>query len=201
MSFKTGARQYGAGNRHHELSEISHSLKHLAGQVDLTVVLLSQLNRECEKEKQRPQPSDLKETGGLKEDADAIVFIHRPKQYNRTDPALRGMAQFILAKHRSRPIGMRPMLFQPEFRRFVETTERGEDEWPGREYRTVGAALDVRDILWARILPGTDHLRALVASSPEARALVDQIRGSAGGAVDQLRFAVKNRRGGLRRRQ
>ena len=50
-------------NRHHELSEISHSLKHLAGQLDVTMVLLSQLNRECEKEKRPPRLADLKETG------------------------------------------------------------------------------------------------------------------------------------------
>jgi replicative DNA helicase len=68
----------GAGrfeNRHHELSEISHALKHIAGQMDVTVILLSQLNRECEKNNRRPQLSDLKETGSLEEDADVVLFI------------------------------------------------------------------------------------------------------------------------------
>jgi replicative DNA helicase len=115
----------GAGrfdSRHHELSEISHALKHLAGQFDLTVVLLSQLNRECEKGARRPQLSDLKETGSLEEDADVVLFVHRPEQYNRQDPDLRGKAEFIIGKQRNGPIGKRAMLFQHEYQRFVEAT-------------------------------------------------------------------------------
>jgi replicative DNA helicase len=116
-------------SRHHELSEISHSLKHLAGQFGLTVVLLSQLNRECEKAARRPQLSDRKETGSLEEDADVVLFVHRPEQYNRQDPALRGKAEFIIGKQRNGPTGKRNMLFQHEHQRFVEVTNgEGTDE-------------------------------------------------------------------------
>jgi replicative DNA helicase len=116
-------------SRHQELSEISHSLKHLAGQLGLTVVLLSQLNRECEKAARRPQLSDLKETGSLEEDADVVIFVHRPEQYNRQDASLRGQAEFIIGKQRNGPIGKRKMLFQHEYQRFVElTSEQGIDE-------------------------------------------------------------------------
>ena len=109
-------------SRHHEFSEISHYLKHLAGQFGLTVVLLSQLNRECEKAARRPQLSDLKETGSLEEDADVVLFVHRPEQYNRQDPALRGKAEFIIGKQRNGPTGKRNMVFQHEYQRFVEVT-------------------------------------------------------------------------------
>jgi replicative DNA helicase len=109
-------------SRHHELSEVSHALKHLAGQLGLTVVLLSQLNRECEKAARRPQLSDLKETGSLEEDADVVLFVHLPEQYNRQDATLHGKAEFIIGKQRSGPTGKRNMLFQHEYQRFVEET-------------------------------------------------------------------------------
>ena len=109
-------------SRHHELSEISHSLKHLAGQLNVTIVLLSQLNRECEKTGRQPQLADLKETGSLEEDADVVLFIHRPEQYNRQDANLRGQAEFIIGKQRNGPIGKLSMIFQHEYQRFVEPT-------------------------------------------------------------------------------
>lgn len=115
-------------SRHHELSAISHSLKHLAGQMDLTVILLSQLNRECEKEKRRPQLSDLKETGSLEEDADVVLFVHRPEQFNRLDMSLRGQAEFIIGKQRNGPTGKWKMIFQHEYQRFVEAAETAEAE-------------------------------------------------------------------------
>jgi replicative DNA helicase len=111
-----------AESRHQELSEISHSLKHLAAEFDLTVVLCSQLNRECEREKRRPQLADLKETGSLEEDADVVLFIHRPEQFNRQDESLRGFAEFIIGKQRNGPTGKRNMRFQHEYQRFVEGT-------------------------------------------------------------------------------
>jgi len=106
-------------SRHQELSEISHSLKHLAGEFGITVVLLSQLNRDCEREKRRPQLADLKETGSLEEDADVVLFIHRPEQYNRQDQSLRGAAEFIIGKQRNGPTGKLNMRFQHEYQRFV----------------------------------------------------------------------------------
>ena len=116
-------------SRHHELSEISHSLKHLATQLDLTVVLLSQLNRECERENRQPRLADLKETGSLEEDADVVLFVHRPEQYKRNDGSLRGKAEFIIGKQRNGPTGKRTMLFQREYQRFIEPTDVvGEDE-------------------------------------------------------------------------
>ena len=116
-------------SRHHELSEISHALKHLAAQLDITVVLISQLNRECEKDARQPRLADLKETGSLEEDADVVLFVHRPEQYNHQDQALRGKAEFIIGKQRNGPTGKRKMLFQHEYQRFVElVAPEGSDE-------------------------------------------------------------------------
>ena len=111
-------------SRHHELSAIAHSLKHLAGQFDVTVLLLSQLNRECEKSNRRPQLADLKESGSIEEDADIVMFVHRPEQFNREDRSLKGLAEFIIAKQRSGPVGKVKMLFQHSYQRFVETTDQ-----------------------------------------------------------------------------
>lgn len=113
-------------SRHQELSEISHSLKHLAAEFGVTVVVLSQLNRDCEREKRRPQLADLKETGTLEEDADVVLFVHRPEQYNRQDPALRGHAEFIIGKQRNGPTGKRNMRFQHGYQRFVEESTESE---------------------------------------------------------------------------
>lgn len=115
-------------SRHQELSEISHSLKHLAVEFGLTVLLLSQLNRECEREKRRPQLSDLRECGSLEEDGDVVLFIHRPEQYNRQDASLRGIAEFIIAKQRNGPTGKLPMSFLHAYQRFEERAPGGATE-------------------------------------------------------------------------
>jgi replicative DNA helicase len=119
-----------AESRHQELSEISHSLKHLAAELDVPVVLLSQLNRECEREKRRPQLADLKETGSLEEDADVVLFIHRPEQYDRQAEHLRGLAEFIIGKQRNGPTGKLNMVFLHAFQKFEEQY-RDPGEEPG----------------------------------------------------------------------
>jgi replicative DNA helicase len=87
------------------------------------------LNRDCEREKRRPQLADLKETGSLEEDADVVLFVHRPEQYNRQAPNLRGEAEFIIGKQRNGPTGKRRMRFQHEYQRFIEeSTEVGPCE-------------------------------------------------------------------------
>ena len=87
---------------------------------DVTVVLVSQLNRDCEREKRRPQLADLKETGSLEEDADVVLFVHRPEQYNRQDESLRGVAEFIIGKQRNGPTGKLNMVFLHQFQKFEE---------------------------------------------------------------------------------
>lgn len=110
-------------NRREEISDITHAFSHLSKDMGITVVLLSQLNRKCEEDQRRPQLSDLKECGTIEEDADVVLFVHREEQYRKRDPALRGKAEFIVAKHRNGPTGLIPMLFQHGYQRFVEPVE------------------------------------------------------------------------------
>ena len=109
-------------SRHQELSEICHGFKRLAGQMECVVMLLSQLNRSCEQERRRPNLSDLKESGSIEEDADAVLFIHRPELYKRDDPSLRGQAELIVAKQRNGPTGKLPLSFLHGFQVFEEAS-------------------------------------------------------------------------------
>ena len=96
------------GSRQEEVSTISRSLKGLAKELNIPVLALSQLNRTVENreglEGKRPQLSDLRESGAIEQDADMVLFVHRPEYYHiLTDEHghdLRGMAQIIIAKHR-----------------------------------------------------------------------------------------------------
>jgi replicative DNA helicase len=106
--------------RHEELSEILHELKHTAVKMNASVVVLSQLNRQCEIENRPPQLSDLKETGAAEEDADVVMFVHRPERYakNHDRAELRGLAEFIIAKQRCGPVGKKDMVFLSGIQRF-----------------------------------------------------------------------------------
>jgi replicative DNA helicase len=116
-----------AESRHHELSEICHGLKRLALQMQCAVMVLSQLNRSCELENRSPVLSDLKESGSIEEDADVVLFVHRPEMYRRDDPSLRGQAQFIVAKQRTGPTGRLAMTFLHGFQVFEQATADAED--------------------------------------------------------------------------
>src|SRR5712692_1800139 len=117
-----------AESRHQELSEICHGFKRLAGQMDCVVMLLSQLNRSCEQERRRPSLSDLKESGSIEEDADAVIFVHRPEMYRRDDASLRGKAELIVAKQRNGPTGKFAMTFLSSCQRFEEASDEIEDD-------------------------------------------------------------------------
>ena len=102
------------GSREQEVSTISRSLKQLAKELQIPIIALSQLNRSVEsrgndkdgKEGKRPQLSDLRESGAIEQDADMVCFIHRPEYYTRSKEdangnSIEGLAEFIIAKHRS----------------------------------------------------------------------------------------------------
>lgn len=78
-----------AGNRNNEIGEITDGLKALAREYDLAVVLLSQLSRQVEsRDDKRPVLSDLRDSGNIEQDADAVMFLHRPAYYlERAEPA------------------------------------------------------------------------------------------------------------------
>ena len=132
-------------SRQEEVSVISRSLKGLAKELDIPILALSQLNRGVESreglEGKRPQLSDLRESGAIEQDADMVLFVHRPEYYhiyqddNGRD--LRGMAQIIIAKHRKGATGDVLLTFRGEFTRF----ENPEDRRLGRSQNDNGGEI------------------------------------------------------------
>jgi replicative DNA helicase len=107
-------------NRQQEISEITRNLKNLARELEVPIIAVSQLNRSLEtREDKRPRLSDLRESGAIEQDADIVMFIYRHEYYHPEDTDKRGLAEVIVAKHRSGQTGPVEMTFQPEFTRFA----------------------------------------------------------------------------------
>ena len=124
------------GSREQEVSTISRSLKQLAKELNIPIIALSQLSRALESrgENKRPQLSDLRESGAIEQDADIVCFIHRPEYYYHSDvdPSgkdIRGLAEFIVAKHRSGAVKDVNMRFRANFARFENWIEEGADSF------------------------------------------------------------------------
>lgn len=125
----TGAK---FGSRQEEVSTISRSLKGLAKELNIPVIALSQLNRTVANregiEGKRPQLSDLRESGAIEQDADMVIFVHRPEYYHIYEDEkhndMHGMAQIIIAKHRKGSTGDVLLRFHGEMTRF-ENPEDG----------------------------------------------------------------------------
>ncbi len=109
-------------NRTLELASISRSLKGLAKELRVPIVVLSQLSRAPEsRSDHRPQLSDLRESGALEQDADVVVFIYREDMYaDKSQPTAesQGTAELIIAKQRNGPTGIVRLAFLREYTRF-----------------------------------------------------------------------------------
>jgi len=109
-------------NRTLELASISRSLKGLAKELNVPIVVLSQLSRAPEsRSDHRPQLSDLRESGALEQDADVVIFIFREDQYvDRSQPPTdaQGVAELIVGKQRNGPTGVVKLAFIREYTRF-----------------------------------------------------------------------------------
>ncbi|MEL7588345.1 MAG: replicative DNA helicase [Prolixibacteraceae bacterium] len=115
----------GRGNREQEVSLISRSLKAIAKELDIPILALSQLNRSVEsREGKRPQLSDLRESGAIEQDADLVLFIHRPEYYGITEDengnSLIGVAEIIVAKHRNGSVGDVQLAFKKQQVKFCD---------------------------------------------------------------------------------
>lgn len=107
-------------SRQQEVSEISRQIKLLAKELEVPIVAMSQLNRGTEQRAdKRPQIYDLRESGSIEQDADAVVLIHREDATDR-DSARAGEADLIVAKHRNGPTATVTVAFQGHYSRFVD---------------------------------------------------------------------------------
>lgn len=137
------------GSRQEEVSTISRSLKGLAKELNIPIIALSQLNRGVETrvsdkdagfDSKRPQLSDLRESGAIEQDADIVIFIHRPEYYhiyedaNRKD--LRGKAEIIVAKHRNGSVGDVRLDFIKDLARFQDEGDNYVPR-PGEKVETI----------------------------------------------------------------
>ena len=116
-------------NRQQELTSISRSLKALAKELEVPVLILSQLSRAPDaRSDHRPQLSDLRESGALEQDADVVMFIYREDRYKGPEDQDTGEAEIIIAKQRNGPVGTIKLAFISDYTRF-ENLERGGGDY------------------------------------------------------------------------
>lgn len=140
-------------NRQQEISEISRNLKILAKELNVPVLALSQLSRAVESRKGRPQLSDLRESGAIEQDADIVMFIHRPDKTATEKELAEGkvkanVAEILVEKHRNGPTGIVELYFKGEYTKFINLNEKTKE--PEEEN---GEAVKSNDISGLEDLP------------------------------------------------
>jgi replicative DNA helicase len=118
--------------RHEQIASISRRVKTLARELDIPVLCLAQLNRQTEDGKSHePKLSHLRESGAIEQDADAVLFVHRPGYYTRDEvaPGCADEAKVIVAKQRNGRTGAASLLWFGSYVRFDDpANERLERE-------------------------------------------------------------------------
>ncbi|MBZ5575155.1 MAG: replicative DNA helicase [Acidobacteriia bacterium] len=120
-------------NRNQEVSALSRGMKLLAKELNVPMMVLSQLSRAVETRQgdHRPQLSDLRESGSIEQDADLVSFVFREEVYNKNREDLRGLAELIIAKQRNGPVGTVNLVFlhaQTKFENRAEDTGEFPEE-------------------------------------------------------------------------
>jgi len=110
--------------REQQIAEISRGMKGMAKELGVPVIVLAQLNRESEKEKRQPRMSDLRESGSIEQDADVVLLISKPREFDeQEDLASDAVARdLIIAKQRNGPVGTVPLMFTKNLTRFENYT-------------------------------------------------------------------------------
>ena len=125
LQLMSGGRKF--ESREQEVSFLARSLKALAKELGVPVVALAQLSRSVEGRKdKRPILSDLRESGSIEQEADVVIFIHRPEVYEPNEPDLQGIAEMSVAKNRDGPTGVRKMAFLADFTLFANLAYESE---------------------------------------------------------------------------
>lgn len=126
-----------AENRQQEIADISSGIKSLAKELEVPVIVLSQLNRELEKDKNRkPRMSDLRESGSIEQDADLIGLLYKPSSGEDEDAAPTGddhdavAVNLLIAKQRNGPTGDVNLTFLKSFTRFESAAKVSDDDVP-----------------------------------------------------------------------
>lgn len=109
--------------RQDEIEEISRNLKAMSKDLEVPVVALAQLNRQCDKEKRKPILADLREAGGIEQDADVVMFTHIPHRID--EDKSEEYCELIFAKHRGGPTGYAELRFEKEFTKFSDWSNYG----------------------------------------------------------------------------
>ncbi len=109
-----------------QVTEISHSLKNLARELEVPVIALSQLSRDVEKRGGEPRLSDLRDSGSIEQDADVVLFIHREDRFNE-DKSIAMKAKIIIAKHRNGATGEVLMAFDGDKTSFMDVEKNEFD--------------------------------------------------------------------------
>jgi replicative DNA helicase len=111
--------------REQQISQMTRRLKQLAKEINVPLIALAQLNRGVDlREDKRPRLADLRESGAIEQDADLVIFLHRPDAYDPQDRI--NEADLIVAKHRSGPVGTITLTWRKEFLRFESHSRRHE---------------------------------------------------------------------------
>ena len=119
LQLMAGSDRY-AGNRVQEVTEISRGLKILARELEIPVVALAQLSRNVTgRDDPRPVLSDLRESGSIEQDADLVMFLHRPDYYKKPEEEDTNITELLIRKHRHGAIGMIELYFDGEKSRFM----------------------------------------------------------------------------------
>lgn len=109
--------------REQQVAEASRGLKQLAKELDVPVLVLSQLNRSSEKENRTPKLADLRESGSIEQDADVVLMLARPRDADEKFQVAADSAELIVAKQRNGPVGELKLTFLRDITRFENYTQ------------------------------------------------------------------------------
>ncbi|HRI81061.1 MAG TPA: replicative DNA helicase [Opitutaceae bacterium] len=109
--------------REQQVAEASRGLKSLAKELNVPVLVLSQLNRSSEKENRTPKLADLRESGSIEQDADVVLMLARPKEADEKFQVAADSAELIVAKQRNGPVGELKLTFLRDITRFENFTQ------------------------------------------------------------------------------